>query len=139
MLVHCYAHCLKIICNFKMVTDILKIPTVLYSMYTYCIFYYLLVSTVLLYKLYSILYTCIYCTLQYTVYQYLLLLYAVCCILVSFLSILHTVHQGGVIFLLFWNLKNRHLKQASGCNSKTKIEKAFFNIFSNYSEHPIFV
>ena len=35
-------------------------------------------------------------------------------------------------FELFWNFKNRHPAIVVGFNSKTKIEKAFFDILRNY-------
>ncbi len=39
---------------------------------------------------------------------------------------------GWIDFEFFWNFKNRHPAIVVGFNSKTKIEKAFFDILRNY-------
>ena len=51
-----------------------------------------------------------------------------------FYLIAHTVGWilGWSDFEFFWNFKNRHLSMDSGFNSKTKIEKAFFDILTNH-------
>ena len=42
-------------------------------------------------------------------------------------------------FQFFWNFKNRHFSMDSSWNSKTTIEKVFFDIMRNHRIHHVFV
>ena len=50
----------------------------------------------------------------------------------NYVLFLHPCALGLSDFEFFWNFKNRHPARVVGFNSKTKIEKAFFDILRNY-------